>query len=214
MNAIRPFETRTLNGLKDVRASQVRKLKELTNISWLTRHRLDKLVGGLSVIRVELRGQIFDESDCSDRVYVLISGVARITCRNSKGRRAVVTMSAPGIIPVFPQPVVGINYNFRCEAVTNCQVGTLGWNEYIEICLGIPSAEFERMVANYVGRWDLAQLRCSNFMSCTLAERMALILFEFERQFWGSRCRGSTLDNSGVAEGCGEIGGHLTAAGQ
>jgi len=175
MNAIRPFGTRTLNGLKDVRASQVRKLKELKNISWLTRHRLDKLVGGLSVIRVELRGQIFDESDSSDRVYVLLSGVARITCRSPKGRLAVVIV-APGIIPVFPQPVVGINYNFRCEAVTNCLVGTLGWNEFIEICLGIGSAEFERMAANYFGRWDLVQLRCSNFMSCTLADRMALIL--------------------------------------
>ena len=34
------------------------------------------------------------------------------------------------------------------------------------------------MAANYVGRWDLVQLRCSNFMSCTLAERLALILLE------------------------------------
>jgi hypothetical protein len=188
MNAIRTFEARKLNGLKKVRASQVRKRRELKNISWLTRRRLDELACGLSVIRVELCSQIFDESDSSDRVYVLLSGVARITCRNRKGRRAVVTIPAPGIIPVFPQPVVGINYNFRCEAVTDCQVGTLGWNEFIEICLGIGSAEFKRMAANYVGRWDLVQLRSSNFMSCTLAERMALILLEFERQFWGSRC--------------------------
>jgi hypothetical protein len=188
MNAIRTFEVRKLNGLKKVRASQVRNLRELKNFSWLTRRRLDELAGGLSVARIEPCSKIFDESDSSDRVYVLLSGVARITCRNRKGRCAVVIMPAPGIIPVFPQSVVGINYNFRCEAVTNCQVGTLGWNEFIEICLGIGSAEFKRMVTNYVGRWDLVQLRCSNFMSCASAERMALILFEFERQFWGSRC--------------------------
>jgi len=29
-------------------------------------------------------GQIFDERDTSDRVHVLLSGVARITCRNRK----------------------------------------------------------------------------------------------------------------------------------
>jgi hypothetical protein len=40
------------------------------------------------------------------------------------------------------------------------------------------SVEFKRMAANYVGRWDLVQLRCSNFMSCTLAERLALVLLE------------------------------------
>jgi hypothetical protein len=42
-------------------------------------------------------------------------------------------MLAPGMIPAFPTPVAGINYNFRCEAVTNCSVGRLGWNEFTEI---------------------------------------------------------------------------------
>src|SRR5216684_343330 len=93
-------------------------------------------------------------------------------------------MLAPGMIPAFPLPVVGINYNFRCEAVTNCNVGRLGWNKFIEICLGIGSVEFKRMAANYAGRWDLVQLRCSNFMSCTLAERLALILLELSDNFW------------------------------
>jgi CRP-like cAMP-binding protein len=175
-----PFERprRARGGLKKARASEVRKLKGLKNISWLTARQLNKLAGALSVNGVERRTQIFDESDTSGNVYVLLSGVARVTCRNRKGRRAVVIMLAPGMIPAFPQPVVGINYNFRCEAVTNCNVGRLGWDEFIEICLGIGSVEFKRMAANYAGRWDLVQLRCSNFMSCTLAERLALILLE------------------------------------
>src|SRR6266478_2951117 len=183
MNAVQTADGRKLNGRKQVRASQVRKLRELKNISWLTTRQLNKLAGALSVNGVERRGQIFDERDTSDRVHVLLSGVARITCRNRKGRRAVVIMLAPGMIPAFPQPVVGINYNFRCEAVTNCHVGTLDWDKFIEICLGIGSADFKRMAANYVGRWDLVQLRCSNFMSCTLAERLALILLELSDNF-------------------------------
>jgi CRP-like cAMP-binding protein len=171
----------------------VRKLKGLKNISWLTARQLNKLAGALSVNGVERRTQIFDERDTSDRVHVLLSGVARITCRNRKGRRAVVIMLAPGMIPAFPQPVVGINYNFRCEAVTNCHVGTLDWNEFIEICLGIGSADFKRMAANYVGRWDLVQLRCSNFMSCTLAERVALILLELSDNFGVRDAQGMRL---------------------
>jgi CRP-like cAMP-binding protein len=166
-----------------IQTSEVRKLKGLKNISWLTTRQLDKLASALSVNGIERRGQIFDERHTSDRVHVLLSGAARITCRNRKGRRAVVMMLAPGMIPAFPQPVVGINYNFCCEAVTNCHVGTLGWNEFIEICLGIGSADFKRMAANYVGRWDSVQLRCSNFMSCTLAERLALILLELSDIF-------------------------------
>ena len=99
-------------------------------------------------------------------------------------------MLAPGMIPPFPLPVVGIKYDFRCEAVTNCNVGRLGWDEFIEICLGQGSVEFKQIAANYVGRWDLVQLRCSNFMGFTLAERLALTLLELCDNFgvrtsWG-----------------------------
>jgi CRP-like cAMP-binding protein len=39
------------------------------------------------------------------------------------------------------------------------------------------------MAASYSGRWDLVQLRCSNFMGCTLEERVALILLELSENF-------------------------------
>src|ERR1700687_3728866 len=93
------------------RVSEIRKLKGLKNISWLTTRQLNKLAGALSVNVTEKRGQIFDERDSSDCCYVLLSGVARITCRNRKGQRAMVVMLAPGMIPSFPLPVAGITYN-------------------------------------------------------------------------------------------------------
>src|SRR6267378_3502768 len=135
MNAVQTADGRKLNGRKQARASEVRKLKGLKNISWLTTRQLNKLAAALSVDSVERRTQIFDERNTSDNVYALLSGVERVTCRNRKGRRAAVIMLASGMIPAFPPPVAGINYNFRCEAVTNCNVGRLGWNEFIEICL-------------------------------------------------------------------------------
>src|SRR6266851_4454034 len=92
-------------------------------------------------------------------------------------------MVAPGMIPGFPPPVPGISYNFRCEAITECQVGTIDLKTFIEISLGIGSEDFKRMAASYLGRWDLVQLRCANFMSCTLEERLALILLELSENF-------------------------------
>lgn len=175
------------------RISEVRRLKELKNISWLTPRQLNKLAGGLSVNMTEKRSQIFDERDNSGCCYILLSGVARITCRNRKGRRIVVVMLAPGMIPSFPLPVTGLNYNFRCEAVTNCQVGTIDWGVFVEICLGIGSADFKRLAANYVGRWDLVQLRCSNFMGCSLSERLALVLLELSETFGVREAEGMRL---------------------
>src|ERR1700730_10343231 len=133
--------------------------------------------------RVEKRGIIFDQKRSPESAYILLSGVARITCRNRKGDRTLVTMVAPGMIPDVPPVVAGIRYSFRCEAVTDCLIGTVTLATFIEIALGIDSADFKRMAASYSGRWDLVQLRCSNFMSCTLEERVALILLELSENF-------------------------------
>ena len=57
--------------------------------------------GALTMSRVEKHGIIFDEQHSPESAYVLLSGVARITCRNRKGDRALVIMVAPGMIPGF-----------------------------------------------------------------------------------------------------------------
>jgi len=165
------------------RASAVRRLLGLGNISWLTSRQLDKLAGALIVSSVEKHSVISEEKNTGETAYVLLSGVARISCRNRKGMRSLLMMVAPGMVPGFPPRVIGITYDFRCEAVANCQVGTIALEKFIEISLGIDSEDFKRMATSYLGRWDLVQLRCSNFMSCTLEERLALILLELSEHF-------------------------------
>lgn len=158
-------------------------MRGLRNISWLTSRRLNRLADALTTSRVKKHAIIFDEKDSPEAAYVLLSGAARITCSNRKGDRTLVIMVAPGMIPGVPPAVTGIRYNFRCEAVTDCQIGTVSLATFIEIALGIASADFKRMAASYSGRWDLVQLRCSNFMACTLEERVALILLELSENF-------------------------------
>jgi CRP/FNR family transcriptional regulator, cyclic AMP receptor protein len=166
-----------------VRVSGTRRLRGLKNISWLTARQFDKLSDALTVSVVEKRAIIIDEKHSHDTAFILLAGVARITCRNRKGARTLVIMVAPGMIPGFPPPVAGITYNFRCEAVTPCRIGTIELEAFVEICLGVASADFKMMAESYLGRWDLVQLRCANFMSCTLEERLALILLELGENF-------------------------------
>jgi CRP-like cAMP-binding protein len=169
--------------MSTLRASNARKLRGLKNISWLNTRQLDKLYNALTISIVEKRGIIFDDKHTPDAAYILLSGVARISCRNRKGQRTLVIMVAPGMVPGFPPPVPGISYNFRCEAVTVCRIGSVELGTFIEISLGVASADFRRLAASYLGRWDLVQLRCANFMSCTLEERLALILLELCENF-------------------------------
>jgi CRP/FNR family transcriptional regulator len=152
-------------------------------MSWLSAQRVERLARVLVVSTVEKREIVFDEKSVPESVYILLSGIARITCRNRKGQRRLVIMVAPGMISGFPLPVNGISYDFRCEAFTRCQVGAIDLEAFIRISLGIESFDFKRMALNYLGRWNLVQLRCSNFMSCTLQERLALALLELSEDF-------------------------------
>jgi CRP/FNR family transcriptional regulator, cyclic AMP receptor protein len=152
-------------------------------MSWLTKRQIRRLVGVLTLSRLDKGSVLFDEHDSGDSAYILLSGIARITCRNRRGERIMVIMVAPGMIPGVPLAVPGIKYNFHCEAVTPCQIGTVDFQTYIEICLGIASKDFKRMADNYLVRWDLVQLRCSNFMGCSLVERLALALLELAENF-------------------------------
>jgi CRP-like cAMP-binding protein len=179
--------------MSPARSNGIRSLRGLKNISWLSSRQLNRLANALTTSTVERREIIIDEKHSPDAAFVLLSGVARITCRNRKGDRILVIMVAPGMIPGFPPPVPGISYNFRCEAITDCQIGTIPLEAFVEISLGIASADFKMMAASYLGRWDLVQLRCANFMSCTLEERLALILLELSENFGVVEKRGTRL---------------------
>src|ERR1700736_636922 len=119
------------------RAAEIRNLRGLKNISWLSSRQLNRLAAALSMSMVEKREIIIDDKHSPESAYVLLSGVARITCRNRKGDRTLVIMVAPGMIPGVPPAVSGIRYSFRCEAVTECQIGTVSLATFIEIALGI-----------------------------------------------------------------------------
>jgi len=176
------------------RTAEIRQLRGLKNLAWLSARQINRLAGMLAIETVAKREIFIDEKKRSPEfAFILLAGVARITCRNRKGDRTVVIMVAPGMIPGFPPPVPGISYSFRCEAVTPCQVGTIELRALIEIALGIASEDFKQMAASYLGRWDLVQLRCANFMSCTLEERIALTLLELAENFGSKDKRGIRL---------------------
>src|ERR1700722_1174883 len=179
--------------MSSIRRAGIRRLRGLKNLSWLSARKLNQLAAALVVSKVEKHEVIITDKSPPEAAYILLSGIARITCRNRKGDRALVIVVAPGMIPGFPPPVPGISYNFRCEAVTECQIGTIELKAFVEISLGIASDDFKRMALSYLGRWDLVQLRCANFISCTLEERIALILLELSENFGIKDERGTRL---------------------
>jgi CRP-like cAMP-binding protein len=118
------------NQSSSVRQSENGRLQGLKNISWLTSRQRKRLTDGLVMSRVQKGGIIFDKKHSPESGYVLLSGVARLTCRNRKGDRTLVNMVAPGMIPGIPPVVSGINYSFRSEAVTPTISSTVSLTEW------------------------------------------------------------------------------------
>ena len=175
------------------RISDIRELRGLKNISWLTSRQIHRLADTLTMRQGAEARFSFHDLNSSESIHVLLSGIARVTCNNRKDVRSLVIMVAPGVIPGFPPPVAGIKYSFRCEAVTECHIGTASLKDFIAITLGIASTAFTRVAASYAGRWDLVQLRCANFMGCSLEERIVLILLELSDNFGIPEKRGVRL---------------------
>ncbi len=161
----------------------MRSLKTLSSISWLTVRQREKLTDAMTVTRHEKPSIIFSDKSSYEYAYILLSGVARITSDNRNGQRTMVIMVAPGLIPAFPRPIIGITYKFRCEAVTNCQIGTIGLSKFIRICLGIGSAGFKQLAASFFERWDRVHLRRTNLIGLTLKERLAITLLDLSENF-------------------------------
>jgi len=60
---------------------------------------------------------------------ILVSGIVRITCLNSRHERVTVALIAPGLIPHFPAMPTS-HFDFQCEAYNDCRVGSLNWNTF------------------------------------------------------------------------------------
>jgi CRP/FNR family transcriptional regulator, cyclic AMP receptor protein len=165
------------------RKREKQRLWSFGNIAWLTPLQLLRLERALVVATVVKGGIIFDGQQRSDLAYILLSGIARITCQNRKRQRSLVMMVPIGLIPALPPSMDGIRCQFRCEALTDCEVGMVGLESFFEISLGIDSTQFRHMTASWAGGWDRARLRSSDLMSCTLDERLALALLELAEHF-------------------------------
>jgi CRP-like cAMP-binding protein len=114
------------------RGSGIRRLRGLKNISWLTSRQLNRLVDALSLNRVEKRDIIFDEKHSPEFAYLLLSGVARITCRNRKGDRILVIMVAPGMIPGFPRRFPGSGITSAASQLPTARSELLVWKRSLK----------------------------------------------------------------------------------
>ena len=119
-------------------------------LSFLSPIALRELASGLNSANFKRREIILPEEGLA--AGVLLRGVAKITCLNRFGRRVTVALLAPGPIPEFLSLPVSRRH-FRCEAHSDCRVGSLGWDQFDVITRAAPQAALRKFHENNLMQW-------------------------------------------------------------
>src|SRR5208282_3981930 len=98
-----------------------RSLHKLTSLSWLKPEKLQRLAAALAVRQVKKREVIFYEKEMANRMYLLLSGVAKLTFLGKDQERVLVALVAAGEVFGVSSLLAEMQRPFRCDAFTDCR---------------------------------------------------------------------------------------------
>lgn len=168
-------------------------LRKLGSLSLLTTAQVEKLAASMSVKKTKRKEKIFDQGELANTVYLLISGIVKISWVNQERRRVLVSLFPPGeffgLGSLFPQK----RHPFRCDAVSDCTVGMFKPETLVDILLGVPFEAYLRCTDVTMGRvWGMF-LRCVRGMGINLRKRLALELLDLGDSFGVEDSRGTIV---------------------
>ena len=181
-----------LNEKKASRETDLDRLSRLKALSWLSPSELKLLASALSLANYKRHSLILRDVALAQGAHILISGIARITCRTAQNQRVTVALLAPGPIPDFPALPLSQS-GFQCEAYNDCRVGTVSWADFGGITPNAPDSAFRQFHSNDLKQWYRLLLRSSSFMNLGLHERIAIALLELCSDFGVEESRGTLL---------------------
>ena len=126
-------------------------------------------------------------------VHILVTGIARVTCLNASGERITIALHAPGPIPGFTSSPQLERFDFRCEAYTDCKVGSIHWNDFNCVTLRGAELAFTKFRENDLQHYHRLLLRSSGVLKLDLHDRVAHTLLELCSEFGVEESRGTLL---------------------
>jgi CRP-like cAMP-binding protein len=184
--------TRRLNteGLNPVNAKDLQRLKNLASFS---PDRLEKLASSLSIKAYEKNEIIFDQGEEARSIYLLLSGIVRLSYISSHERHTTVSLLAAGQFfgtdSLNPQS----HHAFRCEAFDDCTIGSIKPQAFVEIFLGTPFDHFLAWYTATIHPGRNAYVHCIKGIGLDLRRRLALELLNLAEHFGTTDPRGLSL---------------------
>lgn len=167
-------------------------LGRLRNLAWLSPDQLEGLAQSITPQKIKRRETIFFEGESANRVYVLLSGVAKLSFIHGE-ERVLVGLVGPGEVFGVSSLLPRVTRPFRCDAFSDCTIGAVRPETFVGLVLGTPLERFSRTLEITVGRWWMMLQRYTNFVGLSVRERLAEALLELSAKFGVADARGILL---------------------
>jgi len=169
-------------------------LQELKNLSSFSLSQLEKFADNLSVRNYRKNEIVFDQDQEAKLVYLVISGVARVSYLNTHENQTIVSLLPAGEFFGLDSLVQKTHHPFRCEAFENSVVGFIRPQTFIEILLGTTYESFLRWYTATLHSNRKSYVHCVRGIGLDLRGRIALELLNLADLFGISDARGMIID--------------------
>ena len=168
-------------------------LQRLKNLNAFSLPQLKKLAENLSVESVAKNEIIFDQGDDAKRVYLLVSGIAKLCYLGDHEKETIVSLVPSGRFFGLDSFVPQSRYALRCEAFENCTVGSIQPKVLIELFSVASYDVFLKVYLAVFHNSRAAYIRCVAGIGVDLRRRLAMELLNLADHFGAVDPRGISL---------------------
>jgi CRP/FNR family transcriptional regulator len=177
-------------GIINVNAKDLQQLKTLAAFSST---QLEKLSSSLSIKIYGKNEIVFDQDEEARFIYLLLSGIVRVSYVSSHERQTTVNLLPAGeffgIDALTPQG----HHAFRCEAFDESAIGSIKPQTFVEVLLGTSYDYFLPWYTAAIHPGRIAYVHCIKGIGLDLRRRLALELLNLADRFGTTDPRGISL---------------------
>jgi CRP-like cAMP-binding protein len=168
-------------------------LQQLNNLAGFSRTQLRKLADNLSLQTSAKSDIIFDQGDDAKLVYLLLSGVAKLSYLSAE-RETIVSLVPAGEFFGLDSLIPQAHHPFRCEAFEECTIGCIKPKTFIEILSLTSYDAFLRAHIAVFQPFRAAYIHCIRGIGADVRRRLGLELLNLADRFGTDNPRGILID--------------------
>jgi CRP/FNR family transcriptional regulator len=176
-----------------INQESVKDLQQLKTFASFSANQLGRLASNLSVKIFKRSEIVFDQDEEARFIYVLLSGIVRVTYISGHERQTIVSLLPAGELFGLDALTPQAHHAFRCQAFDECRVGSVKPQTFIEISLGTPYDNFLQWYAATIQPARTAYVHCIKGIGLDLRRRLALELLNLADRFGTADPRGISL---------------------